>query len=239
MRVLSFALDYDSGADPVADAFGANPNASARSLACAVTPDHCWRVDRIVGPDGSLDRVQAAVEDHGHAADCLGASDCETDHRTAVLHRDPTSRILFTSWAKTDRCSSVPHLALSHLGPGVLFATERRGRRYEWRVLMPSGANLGPLYDALRDACGEGVGLDLRQVTDESAWLSAYTGRPALPYAHYETLREAVERGYYETPREITVEELADELDVPRSTLSYRLRRAEAELATEFVRRER
>jgi predicted DNA binding protein len=45
----------------------------------------------------------------------------------------------------------------------------------------------------------------------------------------------AVERGYYETPREITVEELAEELDLPRSTLSYRLRRAEAELVRSFV----
>ncbi|ELZ08665.1 helix-turn-helix domain-containing protein, partial [Natrialba aegyptia] len=41
--------------------------------------------------------------------------------------------------------------------------------------------------------------------------------------------------GYYETPRQIDLSELADRLDVPRSTLSYRLRRAEATLASTFV----
>lgn len=237
--MLAFALEYEPGADRVADAFRDEPELSARSLAVAVTPDHCWRVDRLVGPTDAVDAAAAAVERHGHAADCLEASGCGRDQAVEVLYRDPTSRILFTSWARTDRCTSIPHLALDHLGPGVLFATERNEDRYEWQILLPSDAKLGPLYDSLQAHRDEGVELALRQITDESAWLSAYSGRPALPYAQYETLREAVDRGYYETPREITVEELAAELGMPRSTLSYRLRRAEAELANSFVRRER
>ncbi|ELY85169.1 bacterio-opsin activator HTH domain-containing protein [Natrialba taiwanensis DSM 12281] len=48
-------------------------------------------------------------------------------------------------------------------------------------------------------------------------------------------MQAAVEYGYYETPRQIDLSELADRLDVPRSTLSYRLRRAEATLASTFV----
>jgi predicted DNA binding protein len=44
-----------------------------------------------------------------------------------------------------------------------------------------------------------------------------------------------VEHGYYETPRNVDVGELADHLDVPRSTLTYRLRRAEAALAERHV----
>ena len=238
MRVFSFALEYEPGADPVADAFRDAPDLYARSLACTVTPTHFWRVDRLVGPTDALDEAATAVEANGHAADCLGRGDCATDRRSEVLHRDPTSRILFASWAKTDGCDSIPHLALDHLGPGVLFATERHEARYEWRILMPSDANLGPLYDALQTATGDGIRLDLQQITDESAWLAAYSGRPALPYNQYETMRAAVERGYYQTPREVSVGELAEELGMPRSTLSYRLRRAEAELANSFVRSE-
>ena len=45
----------------------------------------------------------------------------------------------------------------------------------------------------------------------------------------------AVERGYYETPRRIETYELAEEFDVPGSTFSYRLRRAESKLATAYV----
>ena len=48
-------------------------------------------------------------------------------------------------------------------------------------------------------------------------------------------LRAAVEHGYYESPREIDVGELAEHLDVPRSTLTYRLRRAEQRLAKQYV----
>ncbi|WP_168216030.1 helix-turn-helix domain-containing protein [Halorussus marinus] len=236
MRAFALRLDYEPGVDPVADAFREEPDLSAHSLACAVTPDHWWRVDRLVGPKGSVEEAAATLDAHGHAADCLGPGDCARDYRTDVLYRDPTSRILFRSWRRTARCVSIPHLALAHLGPGVLFATERRADEYTWRVLVPSDESLGRLYDDLRARGDDDVGLTLRRVTDASAWLTAYSGRPGLPYEQYETLRAAVERGYYETPRDISVEELAAELGVPRSTLSYRLRRAEAELATGFVR---
>ena len=50
-----------------------------------------------------------------------------------------------------------------------------------------------------------------------------------------EALRAAVDHGYYETPREIETYKRAEELEIPGSTLSYRLRRAEAKLATEYV----
>ena len=236
--MFAFALVYDEDADPIADAFRRHRDLYGRSLAVAVTPDHLWRVDRLAGPTEAVTDAETAFADHGHAADCLASGGCGRDHRFEVLHRDPTSRILYIKWARTGECRSVPHLALKHLGPGVLFSTERYGDRYEWRILMPSDAKLGLLYDAIQAGRDEGVGFDLEQVTDETAWTAAHSGRPALPYAQYEAMRAAVERGYYETPREVTVEELAAELGVARSTLSYRLRRAEAELATSFVQAE-
>lgn len=235
MRAVSFALEYEAEADAIAEAFSEYSDLYGHSLACTVTPDHCWRVDRLTGPTEALEVAEAAFAEDGHAADCFGSGDCAAELWTEVLHRDPSTRILFTGWRRTDECESIPHLALEYVGPGVLFATERHGRRYEWHVLLPSDANLGALSDAIQAEKGEDVRFDLRQVTDESAWLSAYSGRPALPYTHYKAMAAAVERGYYETPREITVEELAQELDLPRSTLSYRLRRAEAELARSFV----
>jgi len=48
-------------------------------------------------------------------------------------------------------------------------------------------------------------------------------------------VRAAVDHGYYKTPREIETYELAEKLDIPGSTLSYRLRRAEAHLAEAYV----
>lgn len=54
-----------------------------------------------------------------------------------------------------------------------------------------------------------------------------------------EALHTAVTHGYYETPRQVDLSALADYLDIPRSTLSYRLRRAEAELAKQFTATDR
>jgi predicted DNA binding protein len=41
--------------------------------------------------------------------------------------------------------------------------------------------------------------------------------------------------GYYETPIETTLDAVADRLDLPRSTVSYRLRRAEAQLVESYL----
>ncbi|PSP75777.1 helix-turn-helix domain-containing protein [Halobacteriales archaeon QS_3_64_16] len=48
-------------------------------------------------------------------------------------------------------------------------------------------------------------------------------------------LRTAVDRGYYDTPRECTLTELATELDVAKSTLSEVLHRAEGRVLKQVV----
>lgn len=50
-----------------------------------------------------------------------------------------------------------------------------------------------------------------------------------------QVLVTAVERGYYETPRRITLTELADRLDVSKSTVSDVLHRAEGSVLSWFV----
>lgn len=46
-----------------------------------------------------------------------------------------------------------------------------------------------------------------------------------------EVLRTAIDEGYYEIPRQVTLEELAEELDVSHQALSECLRRAQKQLA--------
>ncbi len=50
-----------------------------------------------------------------------------------------------------------------------------------------------------------------------------------------EVLNEAVDRGYYETPRECSITDLATELGVTKGTVSRVLHRAEGSIITEFV----
>jgi DNA-binding transcriptional ArsR family regulator len=60
-------------------------------------------------------------------------------------------------------------------------------------------------------------------------------GTVSVPEERRETLRAASEHGYYETPRQLTVSELAEVLDVPQSTVSYPIRQAEAQLAKGYL----
>jgi predicted DNA binding protein len=48
-------------------------------------------------------------------------------------------------------------------------------------------------------------------------------------------IETAVERGYYDTPRKCTLTELADHLDIAKSTASERLHRAESAIIRAFV----
>jgi len=52
-------------------------------------------------------------------------------------------------------------------------------------------------------------------------------------------LDEAIERGYYDTPRRTTLVDLADELDIAKSTCSETLHRAEERVLKDYVRNKR
>jgi len=86
--------------------------------------------------------------------------------------------------------------------------------------------SLSTLGDALRE---RGDGFEVEAVYD-----TVESGGP-LTERQAEVLEAAVEHGYYESPRGIELNELAEVLGVRKSTLSVTLRRAEGRLARRFV----
>ncbi|AFZ73456.1 helix-turn-helix domain-containing protein [Natronobacterium gregoryi] len=52
----------------------------------------------------------------------------------------------------------------------------------------------------------------------------------------WEAAALAVEKGYYDRPREVKLQELADELDISRSAVSQRLSEVERKLMVELVK---
>lgn len=235
MREFVFAMEYDPGANPVADVLADHVGTSVRSLSCHVTPESLWRVDHASGSPAALEDLESAYRDSAYCADCLVRDDCGADCETQVLDRNREALVVYTYWDRTDVCESVPHLALEYLGEGLLFETYREGRRYRWRIVLAADAPIHEFFDALSEEVGDCAGVEMLRLTDLDPDRSREERVDGLSRAQREALRAAVERGYYETPRAIELSELAEELDVPRSTLSYRLRRAEAELATAFV----
>lgn len=235
MREFVFALDYEPGYNPVADTLAVHPDCEIRSLSCHVTPESLWRVDHATGSEEALADLEAAFREATYCSDCLVTEDCGADCEVQVLDRSADTLVIYTYWDRAEVCTSVPHLALKHLGEGLLFETKREGRRYRWRIVLSNDADVHTFFDALGDEVGECAGMEMLRLTGLTPQGRDRPDEPALPREQREAIAAAVERGYYETPRRIDLTDLAATLDVPRSTLSYRLRRAEATLAREFV----
>ena len=235
MREFVFALEYEPGTNPVADVLADYPDASIRSLSCHVTADSLWRVDHAEGTPEAIEALEDAYKTADFFADCLVKDDCGADCEVQVLDRSNDTLVVYTYWDRTERCTSVPHVALEYLGEGLLFETYREGRRYRWRIVLGSDAPIHDFFDALGEEVGECTGMEMLRLTELDPDRSHPESAEDLPDEQRGALRAAVDHGYYETPRRIELSDLAEQLGIPRSTLSYRLRRAEASLATTFV----
>lgn len=64
---------------------------------------------------------------------------------------------------------------------------------------------------------------------------SSYDSSELLTERQWEAITEAVERGFYETPRGCTLDELAESLDIYKSSANRLLHRAESRIIKEFV----
>ncbi|ELY64654.1 helix-turn-helix domain-containing protein [Natronococcus jeotgali] len=236
MRELVFALEYDPGCNRVADALVDHPDARIRSLSLHATAERLWRVDHVTGGPAALDDIEDAFLTADYYADCLAAGDCGATQDTRVLDRTDDTLVLYSDWERTPDCASVPHIARDHLGDGVLFETRHEGRHYTWRIIHSGEGDVAAFFEDLESAVGDCARTEMLRTTDTSAPNGEAAADPGRLSPEQEAaLRAAVEHGYYESPREVDVGDLADHLDVPRSTLTYRLRRAEERLAKRYV----
>jgi hypothetical protein len=110
----------------------------------------------------------------------------------------------------------------------VLDAVGRDGQ-WKLRVLYPERE----LFSKTHDFCEEhGLSFDvhsIRELEGEPA------GRYGLTTEQYEVLAEAARMGYFEVPREVSLEELAEELGVSHQAASERVRRATSALVEDTL----
>lgn len=235
MQEFVFTVTYDRGSDSIADVFIEYPEVVLTTLSCSVTSDSIWYINRLTGPEAALDRLDDVFLDPTHCNECLDAERCHTDWTYELLSSGQTSRTVYAYGSEGEDCHSIPVLGVTHLGDGLFYDAERRNDEYRWRILVPDDASVGELYDALQSKLRDGLRLSLDHLTEPTRWGDTVVSLSDVPYEQRTMLKAAVERGYYETPRETTTHELADDLDVPQSTVQYRLSRVEAWLATEFA----
>jgi predicted DNA binding protein len=236
MREFVITLDYDHGVDPVMDVFIEYPELVSKAVNISVGVDGLTRVDRLSGPPEATEAINDVYLDPDVCNECSAPHrDCDADRSYEVIEEETGSRTIYTYHEGTSFCNSVPYYATKKLTPGLLFDSQRRNGTHEWRILMREKDGVGDLYDTLVKGMPDGIALSFQRLTAPERW-GKYTGTIAdLPPEQRTAIEAATKMDYYGTPRESTLSDLSNALNVPQSTLRYRLRRAEAWLTDTVI----
>ncbi len=235
MRELTFAIDYDRGTDPVMDVFTEHPRVGAHSLDVIVDENAFWRMEHVTGPEAALDALEAVRFDDDTCGEAITERRCVAARHHNVIERSTNELVLYSYLAGISGCESVHTLAGKYLPEGSIIETRRRASTCWWRVLMRSDEKIGIFYDELGARLRDGLSFTMGHLQDAKGWRREKSVGVALPDEQEDALRTAVEAGYYDPPRETTLDEIATDLGIPRSTLSYRLRQAESKLVHQYV----
>jgi predicted DNA binding protein len=119
------------------------------------------------------------------------------------------------------------------VGDQAAAVIEMHGRDTHWqlRVLFPNRASLSSTSEFCADS---GLTFTVRNVQDLQQ--STGSGGFGLSTDQYETLVTAAEQGYFDVPRSVTMEQLADSLGISQQAVSERLRRGHRALVNSALR---
>jgi len=110
----------------------------------------------------------------------------------------------------------------------VLDAVGRDGQ-WKLRVLYPERELFSKTHDFREE---HGLVFDVRSIRELEG---EPAGRYGLTAEQYEVLAEAARLGYFEVPRAVSLEELAEELGVSHQAASERIRRATSALVDDTL----
>ena len=235
MHEFLFSITYDEGVDPYADAFIGDDSLGSEVIYSCLRPTHLWRLESVTGDPGALDRVERTLLDESSDRESVSERECRAERSHSLLTSTRRRRVVYSYLADVSRCDAVPVIASRYTSGGLLLELTRRGAEARWRVLLQDDEKAGMLYDTLGARLADGLRFEFERLAEVDGWENPLLSPRALPNEQYEILALAVERGYFERPRETTLDELADRLGIPRSTASYRLRRAVGDVVTDYV----
>lgn len=235
MREFVFDIHYEESRGPLQQLFDTDGLPSSTAVGGCIGVDEFWRIERFSGSEPALDGIDGTLLQDLLDVESITSTTCAGSIHVEVLERGTDQCEVYYHIEDVENCESVATLAVEYLGSDVLFELERDTQQETWTVLMESDDGLGLLYDGLQASLRPELRFEFGHIGQASDRRMDLFAKKNLPAEQREALVTAVEHGYYETPRQITLEELADELGCPRSTLSYRLRQAESKLAKSFA----
>ncbi|PCR89765.1 helix-turn-helix domain-containing protein [Natrinema ejinorense] len=185
------------------------------------------RVESVVaeGPDRTVPLVWFSNVDRSELEAALDADSTVEEYRQLLETTEDGQ--LFYRLQYSEAVSSVCSCVYRH-GGTVLDAQISDGR-WTLRLLFPHREGLSDAVAAIED---HGVRIDVKRMVEAGKGEDLET-TAALTEPQQEAIAEAYRQGYYDVPREISLEELANELDISHQALSERLRRANRVLAGE------
>ncbi|RKS75980.1 DNA binding protein with HTH domain [Haloarcula quadrata] len=237
MREFVFEIRYEANTDELMDLFIETPEARSTTFLCSMGNAQLWRLDRITGPTSLVEQATALLT--GSTYNQLSISDraCGGRHYCDVLENSPQRSLVYSYFENLVHCDSIPTITNRYITGALLFEIIREGDTERWRILMEDDKKVGMLHDTLGGLLQDGLSFHFDHVSDATGPLLTLFDSVSIRPEQSRVLELAAEEGYYETPRETTLDELAAELDWPRSTVSYRLRKAEASLVESYISR--
>ncbi|WP_049921305.1 helix-turn-helix domain-containing protein [Halopiger djelfimassiliensis] len=192
-----------------------------------VRNDDCPLAEATRGANVEIDAQPPQHRNDGY--DLLQFSSSRNDRLTALLDGD--DRITYLHVSKTDgryryRCLSKHPCVVHRLIDGGLIVETLC---YRDGAATISGAVVGrDVLKGVMEAAGDTVGVQLERIYPlQSEAKEIPSQRWDLTPPQEECIRQALEMGYFEIPRETSTEAVADELGISKSAFLERLRRAE------------
>ncbi|RJT06094.1 helix-turn-helix domain-containing protein [Halococcus sp. IIIV-5B] len=188
-------------------------------------PDVEFEIERVV--QSGDDAVMPLVWVRGAEADAVGEA-LEADPSTrdiSLLSTFENEQLYRMQWVSE---VEVVLQMITNSAATVMDAFGRDGRWY-LRVLYPDQESLTKTNDFVEE---NGLTFDVKAIRQMQG---KPVGRYGLTEAQFEALDAALDAGYFAIPRETSLSELADRLDISHQALSERLRRATAALVEDAL----
>lgn len=163
----------------------------------------------------------------------------ELESRVGVRHRlaDDDHAIVVTDACLKHTTRTVEPTIIAHeclLVPPLRYANGKK----VCRVWGLDGSNLTDLYQELRSEWT--VSIESKRSIDHfnGPVSGLQIGEPSLSDRQHEAVQIAIELGYYEIPRQVTTEELAEAMGIERRTAETHLRLAEQKIVEAVIGRQ-
>lgn len=112
MHELSFTIEYERGADPLADLFIDHPSAVATPVIISVSTRGLWRVDHVSGPSDALAAFQSLLTDPEYCMECEEHPECTVESTREVVTERDGSFTLYSHSRNVSYCHSAPYFVV-------------------------------------------------------------------------------------------------------------------------------